>query len=43
LLWHGRGLAEALRSGAIEIEGSRPDVERFLRLFPLPSAATAEG
>jgi DNA-binding HxlR family transcriptional regulator len=36
LLWHGRGLAEALRSGDLEIEGSRPAVERFLRLFPLP-------
>jgi DNA-binding HxlR family transcriptional regulator len=43
LLWHGGRLAPALRSGAIEIEGSRPDVERFLRLFPLPSAAGAEG
>jgi DNA-binding HxlR family transcriptional regulator len=38
LLWHGRGLAEALRSGDIEIEGSRRAVERFLRLFPLPEA-----
>jgi DNA-binding HxlR family transcriptional regulator len=42
LLWHGRPLPEALRSGDIEIEGSRPAVERFLRLFPLP-AAPAEG
>jgi DNA-binding HxlR family transcriptional regulator len=38
LLWHGRRLPEALRSGDIEIEGSRPVVERFLRLFPLPAA-----
>jgi DNA-binding HxlR family transcriptional regulator len=36
LLWHGRRLPEALRSGDVEIEGSRPAVERFLRLFPLP-------
>jgi DNA-binding HxlR family transcriptional regulator len=42
LLWHGGRLAPALRSGSIEIEGSRPDVERFLRLFPLPLAAGAE-
>jgi DNA-binding HxlR family transcriptional regulator len=42
LLWHGRRLPEALSSGDIAIEGSRPAVERFLRLFPLP-AAPAEG
>jgi DNA-binding HxlR family transcriptional regulator len=36
LLWHGRRLPEALRSGDVEIEGSRRAVERFLRLFPLP-------
>jgi DNA-binding HxlR family transcriptional regulator len=41
LLWHGRGLAEALRSGDLEIEGSRPAVERFLRLFPLPEPPAA--
>jgi DNA-binding HxlR family transcriptional regulator len=42
LLWHGRRLAEALRADAIVIEGSRPAVERFLRLFPLPAAADAQ-
>jgi DNA-binding HxlR family transcriptional regulator len=41
LLWHGRRLAEALRAEAIVIEGSRPAVERLLRLFPLPAAADA--
>jgi DNA-binding HxlR family transcriptional regulator len=41
LLWHGRRLPEALRSGDVEIEGSRSAVERFLRLFPLPSAGQA--
>lgn len=38
LLWHRRRLPDALRSGDVEIEGSRPAVERFLRLFPLPAA-----
>ena len=38
LLWHGRRLPEAVRSGDIEVEGSRRAVERFLRLFPLPVA-----
>jgi DNA-binding HxlR family transcriptional regulator len=42
LLWHGRRLAEALRADAIVIEGNRPAVERFLRLFPLPAAADAQ-
>jgi DNA-binding HxlR family transcriptional regulator len=36
LLWHGRRLSEALRSGDVEIEGSRPALTRFLDLFPLP-------
>jgi DNA-binding HxlR family transcriptional regulator len=38
LLWHGRRLPEALRARDIAIEGSRPAVERFLRLFPLPAS-----
>lgn len=36
LVYRGRHLTEALRSGAIEIEGDRRAVERFLSLFPLP-------
>jgi DNA-binding HxlR family transcriptional regulator len=36
ILWHGRRLADGLRSGEVEIDGSRPAVTRFLRLFPLP-------
>jgi DNA-binding HxlR family transcriptional regulator len=36
ILWHGRRLTEALRSGDVRIEGSRPAVTRFLGLFPLP-------
>ena len=44
LVYEGRPLDEALRSGDIEIEGDRSAVERFLGLFPLPaSAATAVG
>jgi DNA-binding HxlR family transcriptional regulator/putative sterol carrier protein len=35
LLWHGRRLPEALRSGDIEIDGDRRAVARFLRAFPL--------
>jgi hypothetical protein len=37
-----RAAPPALRSGDVEIEGSKPAVERFLRLFPLP-AAPADG
>jgi DNA-binding HxlR family transcriptional regulator len=40
LLYNGRPLAEALRSGDMEIEGDEEAVERFLTLFPLPEAAT---
>ncbi|CAN5718897.1 winged helix-turn-helix transcriptional regulator [soil metagenome] len=35
-------LAEAIRSGAIRIEGDESAVERFLTLFPLPEPATPE-
>jgi DNA-binding HxlR family transcriptional regulator len=41
LLWHGRGLAEALRSDDIEIEGDRRAVTAFLALFPVPEPAAA--
>ena len=39
LVYEGRQLTEALRSGDIKIEGSREAVERFLTLFPLPEPA----
>ena len=39
VLWHGRRLADALRSGDVEIGGSRPAARRFLRLFPLDAPA----
>jgi len=41
---HGRReLADALRSGDLEIEGDRQAVGRFVRLFPLPEPALAAG
>ncbi len=39
LVYEGRDLAEALRSGAASIEGDGTEVERFLTLFPLPEPA----
>jgi DNA-binding HxlR family transcriptional regulator len=39
VLWHGRDLDEAERSGAVTISGSRAAAKRFLRLFPLPAPA----
>jgi len=39
LVYEGRQLTEALRSGDIKIEGSREAVERFFTLFPLPEPA----
>jgi ubiquinone biosynthesis protein UbiJ len=34
VLWHDRPLAEAVRTGDVEIEGSTPAVKRFLGAFP---------
>jgi DNA-binding HxlR family transcriptional regulator len=39
LVYNGRPLAEARRSGDVEIEGDESAVERFLGLFPLPEPA----
>ena len=36
VLWHGRRLRDAVRSGNLEITGDSRAGERFLRLFPLP-------
>jgi DNA-binding HxlR family transcriptional regulator len=36
ILWHGRDLAQAERTGAVTITGSRRAAKRFLRRFPLP-------
>ena len=41
LVYEGRPLEEALRSGEVRIEGDRSAVERFLGLFSLPEPAAA--
>jgi len=43
LVYEGRDLDEALRSGEVKIEGDRSVVERFLGLFPLPEVAASTG
>ncbi len=43
LVYEGRDLAEALRSGDVRIEGDESAVERFLTLFPLPEPAATAG
>jgi DNA-binding HxlR family transcriptional regulator len=41
LVWHGRSLAEAERSGDVKLQGSRAAAQQFLDLFPLPEPAAA--
>jgi DNA-binding HxlR family transcriptional regulator len=41
VLWAGRPLADAQRSGDLTIQGDAAAVERFVRLFPLPEPAAA--
>jgi DNA-binding HxlR family transcriptional regulator len=41
VLWKGRPLADAQRSGTLTIEGDKAAVERFARLFPMPEPAAA--
>jgi DNA-binding HxlR family transcriptional regulator len=41
VLWGGRPLADAQRSGRMTIEGDKAAVERFVRLFPMPEPAAA--
>ena len=41
VLWGGRRLADARRSGEMTIEGDKAAVERFVRLFPMPAPAAA--
>jgi DNA-binding HxlR family transcriptional regulator len=38
LLWRGRSLADAEGAGAATVDGSRAEVNRLLRLFPVPGA-----
>jgi DNA-binding HxlR family transcriptional regulator len=39
VLWGGRSLADAQRSGSMTIEGDKAAVQRFVRLFPMPEPA----
>src|SRR5882672_9629447 len=39
LVYGGRKLTEALRSGDVKVEGDKSSVKRFLTLFPLPERA----
>jgi DNA-binding HxlR family transcriptional regulator len=41
VLWEGRPLADAQRSGEMTIDGDKAAVERFARLFPMPEPAAA--
>jgi DNA-binding HxlR family transcriptional regulator/putative sterol carrier protein len=41
VLWGGRPLADAQRSGTMTIDGNNGAVERFIRLFPMPEPAAA--
>src|SRR5215204_77674 len=43
LVYDGRQLTEALRSGDLKIEGDEAAVARFLGLFPLPEPAAPAG
>jgi DNA-binding HxlR family transcriptional regulator/putative sterol carrier protein len=43
VLWGGRSLSDAQRSGKITIEGDKAAVERLVRLFPIPEPAAAAG
>lgn len=41
VLWGGRSLTEAQRSGRLTIKGDKAAVQRFVRLFPIPEPAGA--
>ena len=41
VLWGGRSLADAQRSGRMTIEGDKAAVKRLVRLFPMPEPAAA--
>jgi DNA-binding HxlR family transcriptional regulator len=43
VLWKGRSLADAQRSGSMTIAGDKKAVQRFVRLFPMPDPAPAPG
>ncbi len=39
LLWHGGSVDDALGTGALRLRGSRDELDRFLALFAIPTAA----
>jgi putative sterol carrier protein len=41
LVYGGQKLAEALRTGALKVEGDKAVVKRFVTLFPMPRPAPA--
>lgn len=41
VLWGGRSLTDAQRSGAMTIDGDEATVERLVELFPMPEPAAA--
>jgi DNA-binding HxlR family transcriptional regulator len=41
VLWGGRSLADAQRSGQMTITGNKAAVQRLVRLFPMPEPAAA--
>jgi alkyl sulfatase BDS1-like metallo-beta-lactamase superfamily hydrolase len=41
VLWEGRPLADAQRSGELAVEGDEAAVTRFVHLFPAPGPAPA--
>jgi DNA-binding HxlR family transcriptional regulator len=43
VLWGGRSLTDAQRSGEMTIEGDKAAVRRFVRLFPIPEPAASGG
>jgi DNA-binding HxlR family transcriptional regulator len=43
VLWHGRKLSAARRSGDIAITGSEEAAKRFMAMFPLPASTGADG
>jgi len=42
VLWGGRTLREAERSGKLTVEGDRAAAARFVRLFPIPEPAAGD-
>jgi DNA-binding HxlR family transcriptional regulator len=41
VLWGGRSLTDAQRSGKLTLDGDKAAVQRFVRLFPIPEPAAS--